>query len=181
MNRLLILCIVSISGAAQAPAQNTCNASRSSTPTAQQRVVQRDLQELIDQGIEEREAKDLAAIARQMPADYTLRLLDGITLNREQALEGLRLDIADVLRMDVDRTYSRIQCLYLAGKQATVYTKQQYVRTVPDRKDGSPHEVITSVKHRETWAYTGDGWVVKHIQELEQGQTYLDGELYDPQ
>jgi len=91
----------------------------------------------------------------------------------------MRQQLESVLSIDVNRTYTRIECLALMGNEATVYTKQQYVRTVPDRKDGSPHEVITSVRHRETWAYSKDGWVARHIQEIEQGQTYLDGELYD--
>jgi hypothetical protein len=58
-------------------------------------------------------------------------------------------------------------------------TKQQYVRTVPDLKNGSPHEIITSARHLEIWTYTEDCWVTKRIEELEQGQTYLDGEPYD--
>jgi len=40
--------------------------------------------------------------------------------------------------------------------------------------------VITSVRHRETWVYTKDGWIAKRIEEIEQGITYLDGEPYDP-
>jgi hypothetical protein len=39
--------------------------------------------------------------------------------------------------------------------------------------------VITSVRHRETWAHGKDDWVAKGVQEIEQGGTYLDGELYD--
>lgn len=148
--------------------------------TAQEQIVQRDIQEVIDQEIEEFGAKDLAAVSRQMPQDFTIQLIDGTTLNREQVIHGMQEDLNSVLSIDVDRTYTRIECLTLRGKEATVYTTQQYVRTIPDRKDGGPHEVITSVRHRETWAYGKDGWVAKRVQEIEQGPTYLDGELYDP-
>ncbi|MGB9236537.1 MAG: hypothetical protein WCC04_19180 [Terriglobales bacterium] len=60
-----------------------------------------------------------------------------------------------------------------------VVTDQHFVRTVPDRKDDSPHELATNVKHRETWVYTRDGWLTKQIEELAQGPTYLDGQLYE--
>ena len=100
-------------------------------------------------------------------------------LNLEQVIHGMQEDLNSVLSIDVDRTYTRIECLTLTGKEATVYTTQQYVRTIPNRKDGSPHEVITSVRHRETWAHGKDGWVAKGVQEIEQGPTYFDGELYD--
>jgi hypothetical protein len=56
-------------------------------------------------------------------------------------------------------------------------TNQHFVRTVPDRKDGSPHELITNVTHRETWVYTAAGWLTERIEELHQAPTYLDGKL----
>ena len=78
-----------------------------------------------------------------------------------------------------DQTTIKIECLQLKGKEAVVVTNQRFVRTVPDRKDGSPHELITSVTHRETWVYTAHGWLTKRIEELKQGPTYLDGKLYE--
>jgi hypothetical protein len=54
------------------------------------------------------------------------------------------------------------------------------IRTIPDGNDGSPHEVITSITHREKWVRTKDGWVGKRVEEIEQGPTYLDGEPYNP-
>jgi hypothetical protein len=164
----------------KAPAESPCAAQGEKKPSAQERIVQRDIQAAIDDGIDEWEAGDWKALSRRLPPDFTVRLLDGTTLNREQVIAGMRQDLASVLRIDVDRTFTRVECLTLAGSQATVYTKQQYVRTLPDRKDGSPHEVITSVRHREKWVYAKEGWVAKGVEEIEQGPTYLDGEPYDP-
>jgi hypothetical protein len=184
MGRATVLGVVTlfagIMGTGTAAAQAACSAHDARKPTAQERIAQRDIQEVIDQEIEELGAKDLAALSRQMPLDFTVRLLDGTTLNREQIIEGMRHDLESVLSIDVDRTYTRIECLTLAGNEATIYTKQQYVRTISDRKDNSPHEVITSVKHREKWVCTKDGWIGKCVEETEQGPTYLDGEPYDP-
>jgi len=120
------------------------------------------------------------SVAVATSADFTIQLLDGTTLDRSQAIEGVRRDLESILGIDPDRTYTRIECLTLSGKEATVYTYQQYTRTIPDRKDGSPHEATTSVRHIETWIYTKDGWVAKRIKETEQGPTFLDGEVYDP-
>src|SRR5690349_13980286 len=106
------ICIV---GAGTAVAHESCNAQGARKPTAQERIVQRDIQEVIDQEIEELGAKDLAALSRQMPQDFTVRLLDGTTLNRDQVMEGMRRDLESVLSIDVDRTYTRIECLTLAG------------------------------------------------------------------
>jgi len=171
-----ITCVV---GAGTARAQTGCISHDATKRSAQERIVQRDIQQAIDRRIEELGAKDLAALSREVPQGFTLQLLDGTTLNREQAIEGMRQQLDSVLSIDVDRTNTRIECLALVGNEAIIYTKQQYVRTLPDRKDGSPHEVITSVRHRETWVYSKDGWVAKHMQEIEQGPTYLDGEPYD--
>lgn len=171
-----IICIV---GAGTAHAQAGCISRDATKRSAQERIVQRDIQEAIDRRIEELGAKDLAALSREIPEGFKLQLLDGTSLNREQAIEGMRQQLESVLSIDVDRTYTRIECLALMGNEAVIYTNQQYVRTLPDRKGGSLHEVITSVRHRETWVYSKDGWVVKHIQEIEQGPTYLDGEPYD--
>ena len=50
---------------------------------------------------------------------------------------------------------------------------------VPDRRDGSPHELITNVTHPEACVYTADGWLTKWIEELKPGPTYLDGKLHE--
>jgi hypothetical protein len=175
---ILFAGIISVRGVTAAPARSTCASQTAPKLTPQERTTQRDIQAAIDQQIEELAAMDIDAATRLMPKDFSIRLLDGTTLDRGQAIAGMRQEKASVLRVDIDRTYTHIECLHLAGKEAIVYTKQQYVRTVPDLKNGSPHEIITSVRHREIWRYTEDGWVTKRIDELEQGQTYLDGKPY---
>jgi hypothetical protein len=175
---ILFAGIISVRGVTAAPVRSTCASQTAPKLTSQERITQRDIQAAIDQQIEELAAMDIDAATRLMPKDFSIRLLDGTTLDRGQAIAGMRQEKASVLRVDIDRTYTHIECLHLAGKEAIVYTKQQYVRTVPDLKNGSPHEIITSVRHREIWRYTEDGWVTKRIDELEQGQTYLDGKPY---
>jgi len=54
-----------------------------------------------------------------------------------------------------------------------------YLRLVPDRKDRSPYELITNVRHNETWFYTPSCWLVKNISVLKEDPVYFDGELYE--
>ena len=147
--------------------------------SAQERITQRDIQERIDESIEADLAKDSEAAAHNLTDDFTVKLLDGTVLNRQQFLEGNK-EQKDNLLMVSDRTRITIDCLTLKGIVATVYTNQHYVRYMPDRKDGSPHEVITNITHREIWVFTGEGWKVKHVEELQRGVTLLNGQPYNP-
>jgi len=146
--------------------------------SAQEQIAKRDIQERIDESIEADIARDSAAGAHNLTDDFTVKLLDGTVLNRQQMLESNQQQ-KDSLLVVSDRTRIVIDCLALKGREATVYTNQHYVRYMPDRKDGSPHEVITNITHRETWVFTSGGWKVKHIEELQEGSTLLNGQSYD--
>lgn len=162
---------------ARAAAQTPCERGRELS--AQERIARRDIQERIDESVEADVAGDAEAGARGLADDFTVRLLDGTTLDRRQFLEGSMEQKAGLLMVS-DRTRVVIDCLTLRGAEATVYTTQRYVRYMPDRKDGSPHEVITHMTHRETWVFTREGWKVRHIEELRRGPTLLDGQPYNP-
>jgi hypothetical protein len=168
--------IVVLLGAAAGFTQNPC--PRISPLTDQERFVREEIQSRIDESIEADEAKDLAAKLHYAAPDLTVKLVDGTVLDRKQVEEGIKRDSDWILSVS-DRTTITIECLELKGKEAVLVTEQHFVRTVPDRKDGSPHELITNVEHRETWVYTKAGWLTKRIDELKQGPTYLDGKLYE--
>lgn len=144
----------------------------------QEALVRRDIRNLIDQGIEADIAKDAAARSSIETSDLTVKDLDGKTYQAAQ-IGASSNSYQGILRVS-DDTRITIECLTLKGNQAVVYTNQHFVRYVPDRKDESPHEVITNIIHRETWVFTELGWKVKHIEELERGNTYLDRKLYSP-
>ena len=158
-------------------AQTPCAQGR--VLSAQERIVQRDIQERINESIEADIARDSAAGAHNLTDDFKVKLLDGTVLNRRQMLESNKQQ-KDSLFLVSDRTRITIYCLALKGREATVYTNQHYVRYMPDRKDGSPHEVITNITHRETWIFTSEGWKVKHIEELQEGSTLLNGQPFNP-
>jgi hypothetical protein len=168
--------IVVLLGIAGGSAENLC--AHTSPLTGQGRLVRREIQSRIDESIEADEAKDLVAKMEHSAPDLTLKLVDGTVLDRKQIEEGVKRD-ADWILSVSDQTNVTIECIELKGKEAVLITDQHFVRTVPDRKDGSPHELITHVKHRETWIYTQKGWLTKRIDELTEGPVYLDGKLYE--
>ena len=144
--------------------------------------MRRYIQRLINQSIEADIAKDADARSSIETADFTIEELDGKIYTKESDAQigASANNYQGVWRITED-TRIRVECLTLRGKDATVYTNQHYVRDVPDRKDESPHEFITNIIHREIWTFTEQGWKIKYLEELESGNTYLDGELYNPE
>jgi len=134
----------------------------------------RAIQERINASIEADKRKEQIDI---MTEDFTVKLLGGQVLNRQQLERDKERDQSEIISIS-DETSITIDDLVLDGDQATVYTSQRFVRTVLGR-DGKPHEVITSITHRETWVNTSRGWLQRHIEELERGPTFVDGEPYD--
>ena len=177
MNTELATIALALLSVTAALAQNPCIGKGSLTP--QERIAQRDIQSRIDETIEADQARDFEAKTRFFAPDFTLRLADGSVINRGEVEKNLKRDMDWILSVS-DTTTTKIACFELKGTEAVAITDQHYVRTVPDRKDGGPHELISSVRHREIWLYTQSGWLVKRIDVLEEGPIYLDGVLYEP-
>ena len=147
----------------------------------QELIAKRDIQRLINESVESGFAKDAAAMAHIESDNFTVRELDGKIYSKKnaEAVTARANDFQGILRISED-TKVTVECLTLKGKDAIVYTNQHFVRYVPDRKDGSPHEIITNIIHRETWIFTEQGWRLDYVEELERGNTYLDGKIYNP-
>ena len=177
VSRMLVVLLGCFFGAGSAAGQSACAGGRALT--AKERIALREIQARIDESVEADEAKDVTAKMRHMTPDATVQLLDGNVLNRKETEAGTRRDYDWILAVS-DETRVQVTCIELHGKEATVSTDQRFVRMVPDRKDGSPHELITTMKHRETWVYNDGGWLNKHTVELERGPIYLDGQPFTP-
>ena len=134
----------------------------------------RAIQERINAAIEADKRKERIDT---MTPDFTVKLLSGEVLDRQQLEQDRARDQSEIISIS-DETSVVIYDLALKGDEATVYTSQHFVRTVWGR-DGKPHEVITNITHRELWVNTPGGWLQKHIEELERGPTFVDGEPYD--
>lgn len=156
-------------------AKTPCGRVGAPRPTAQERIAWRDIQNRINETIEADQTKDVETATFYDTPDFTVRNLDGAVEDLADVKKGIQ-EGYDNIYIVTDDTEIEIDCLVLKGREATVYINQHFVRTMPDRKDGSPHEVITNVTHRETWVYTDRGWMRKRIEELERGPSFLNGE-----
>ena len=147
----------------------------------QEAIAKRDIQRLLNESVESGFAKDAAAMAHIESDNFTVKELDGKIYSKKnaEAVTARANNFQGILKVSED-TKVTIECLTLKGKDAIVYTNQHFVRYVPDRKDGSPHEIITNIIHRETWIFTEQGWRLDYVEELERGNTYLDGKIYNP-
>ena len=134
----------------------------------------RAIQGRIDASIEADKRKEQGDT---MTPDFTVKLLKGEVLDRQQLEQEKERDQSEIISIS-DETSVVIDDLVLRGDEATVYTNQHFVRTVWGR-DGKPHEVITNMTHREFWVNTSRGWLQRHIEELERGPTFVDGEPYE--
>ena len=137
-------------------------------------VAWRAIQERIDASIEADKRKEQLDI---MTPDFTVKLLGGEVLARQQLVQDKERDQSEIISIS-DETYVVIDDLELSGEEATVYTSQHFVRTVVGR-DGKPHEVTPNITHRELWVNIYSGWLQRHIEELERGPTFVDGEPYE--
>lgn len=157
------------------------NLAKTETKLQQEKIARRDIQTLINQGLEADFAKDTAATDHNLTEDFTIKDLDGKlwTGDEMKGKKGASKNNYEGILQISNRSWIRIENLTLKGTEAIVYTNQHFVRYVPDRKDGSPHELITNIIHREIWVFGEKGWKIKHIEELERGKTYLNGEVFD--
>jgi hypothetical protein len=160
-------------------ARTPCAGSDAAKTNAQELVARREIQERINQTIEADEAKDVEAATHFNTSDFTVKNLDGTVETLQNVKKGIKQGY-DYLYAVSDKTRINIDCLTLNGREATVYINQHFVRTLPISKEGSPHEAITNVTHREIWIYTGQGWLRKYIEELERGPSFLDGQPFNP-
>jgi hypothetical protein len=106
------------------------------------------------------------------PAFHTITP-DGNVSTREQMYRRTREFIGRVERFD--SLSETITDLRLAGDTAHAVVDQ---RTVRQQRfpDGALHEVRTSVIQRESWIKTPEGWLLWRVDQIQPGQTLVDGE-----
>jgi hypothetical protein len=157
------------------------NLAKNEIKLQQEKIAKRDIQRLINHGLNAGQAKDADADDYNLTDDFTILDLDGKLWTGEEmkGKKGASKNNYEGILQISDRSWIKIEALTLKGTEAIVYTNQHFVRYVPDRKDGSPHELITNIIHREIWVFGEKGWKLKHIQELERGKTFLNGEIFE--
>jgi len=151
-----------------------CGASRTTSP--EEDKARREIQERIDLTIEADKAKNVLAATRFNTPDFHVKNLDGSIETLDEVKVGIQAGYDRIQKVS-DRTHIAIDCLIIAGDEATVFINQHFVRTILPGNDPRPHELITNITHREIWVRTDGGWMRRSIEELERGPSFVDGTL----
>jgi hypothetical protein len=117
-------------------------------------------------------AKDPDRVMRLRHPDFHTITPDGKVSTREQMYERTRQFIGRIERWEsVSET---ITALTLEGDTAHA-TVDQRTRRQQRFPDGTLHEVRTSVTQRESWKRTTNGWLLWRVDEIQPGETLVDG------
>ena len=135
-------------------------------------VAKRELEERYKENEAGFFAKDADRVMRLRHPDFHTITPDGTVSNREQMYERTRRFIGRVEKFE--SLSETITALTLEGDTAHAVVDQ---RTVRQQRfpDGTLHEVRTSVVQRESWKKTPQGWLMWRVDEIEPGQTLVDG------
>ncbi|MBA2733496.1 MAG: hypothetical protein H0U54_11455, partial [Acidobacteria bacterium] len=175
MKRLLLfltitfLCLNITVGVRESSAQNAAG----STTSQSEDEAKREIQARLDASVEAMKKKDMTARLAGLAPGFTGKLKDGDVVTAKDLERSFEQQHRSIISTS-DETRTVIDSIKLNGNEATIHISQRFVRTVPGN-DGKPVEVRTSVTHRELWVKTERGWLVKYIEELEQGPTLVGG------
>ncbi|HZL84912.1 MAG TPA: nuclear transport factor 2 family protein [Candidatus Krumholzibacteria bacterium] len=117
-------------------------------------------------------ARDPDRVMRLRHPDFHTITPDGKASTREQMYERTRQFISHIERFDF--LTETITGLALEGDTAHAIVDQ---RTIRQQRlgDGTLHEVRTSVVQRESWIRTPKGWLLWRVDQIQPGETLVDG------
>jgi len=117
-------------------------------------------------------ARDADRVMRLRHPAFHAITPDGRASTREQMYQRTREFINRIERFD--SLSETITALTLVGDTAHAVMDQ---RTVRQQRfpDGALHQVRTSVVQRESWIRTSNGWLLWRVDQIQPGQTLVDG------
>lgn len=137
--------------------------------------VRRDLEAMYLTQDEAIRKKDFHAFVRTFAPDYSVKLLNGDTLNREQIEGYIKSDMARTKR--VEKSASSIDSLLVRHDTAIVVVTHEATRILEDAH-GQPHRWENQVIHKETWIKTSAGWKIRRLEEVKQVSVLRDGKPF---
>lgn len=152
-----------------------CGASR--TASREPAEVRRELEARYRENEAGFFARDPDRVMRLRHPDFHTITPDGKLSTREQMYDRTRAFIGRIERFD--SLAEAITALTLAGDTAHAIVDQRTVRQ--QRIEGALHEVRTSVVQRESWIRTPQGWLMWRVDQIQPGQTFVDGKAIAPQ
>jgi ketosteroid isomerase-like protein len=121
--------------------------------------------------------KDFAAFQALRTKDFSARLRDGDVHTSAQMAARVKTLFAHI---QAPISFSnQIELLMLMDNEAIAIVHQQFSRQ--QEIAGEFHLIETSIRQRETWVKTGDGWKLKFIDNIDVRQTLVDGRNNKPE
>ena len=156
-----------------------CAGPRAGVPaaTADSTVVKRELAARYRENEAGFFARDPDRVMLLRHADFHTITPDGNRSTREQMYERTRAFIGRVERFDA--LSEEIRSLTLVGDTAHAIVEQS-TRRQQRFPDGTLHEIRTSVVQRESWIRTARGWLMWRVDQVQPGQTLVDGKPPPP-
>lgn len=139
-------------------------------------VARREIQGVIEAGLDATRRGDAAAFLARVPADFRLDHEDGRSTGRAELEAALRERFRNppqTVRLDVV-----IERLELEGGQARIWTLQSWERIARAATALAGRRVLTTQRHEERWRRRDGRWEAYRIRELG-GQMFVDGALQD--
>lgn len=165
---LLTVTIV-VAAAIPGCAQRSSGRERAADSTA---LVRRELEARYRENEAGFMARDPDRVMRLRHPDFHTITPDGIVSTRRPMYERTRAFIDRIVRFD--SLTETITALTLLGDTAHAIVLQRTVRQ-QRLNDGMLHAVRTSVVQRESWIRTQDGWFFWRVDQIQPGETLVDG------
>lgn len=141
-------------------------------PAAERHALRRAAEAATARALAAYRRKDTDAFIRcPGPAAPRVRTFRGDTIACAQLREQVRARMA---RAEVGGISVRIDSVSARGDTGVILNTQRFERTVRDSA-GAPHQVVSSVRHRETWVRTAAGWGARFVEEISRPVVYVDG------
>lgn len=116
--------------------------------------------------------RDLKTINSYEAEDFSLKTIDGKSMNREQANASLEKSLA--IFKTISKADEEITEIKIENDTATLQVTEKMSATTIADPQGKEHSVESTTKSRDIWIKKGDKWLIKYSEVLEDTST-LDG------
>jgi hypothetical protein len=141
---------------------------------AHDKRLKKEIKALYAKQIEVGKTRDVKAMMEFNTTDYSVKLLNGNKLSRQQLEQGItRYFASGQLIRQISFSYKILE-IAPSGDEIIVLVEQRDKR-IQIRRDGKPHKVEANVIHRDTWIKRPEGWKRKLTEEIKQTKFTVDG------
>ena len=112
-----------------------------------------------------------AAFISLLSADFTMRTLEGKTIDVKHEIDNVKSNLKGILSNEIE---FEIVCVSGTDDEASVTVVWKNSGIVRDA-DGKTSRIDQGVIERDDWTRTSGGWRLRHTEELKQLYLFFDG------